>query len=703
MENTFTWMPIYQELANELVNWESRQPELIAFLDELREKGLPITSTQDTNRDGERFLLQEIDPFTFIGVFNRQIKNENRFSILVEMKRFFELSNPLPDDFEGLPTLNNMKSWLFPYQRDRDPGHIPHLWKTFKLALSGDPVKNREFIEAFDRALAYRIVNINLTMGLFWIRPEMFLSLDSVNRTYFNEKIPGSGLSARYYMDFLNRMRAQGKPFPELSREAWRSSQREDIVQPAPGAVPGRENGDVGYWLVGAYWESSDPPDQTQRFLDEGVWENGYEDRYLDEVRSMQVNDRIAIKATTTQRRNLPFDANDRTVSRMDIKATGTIVANREDGRTIEVEWDPEFTGKSWYFFTNIKTIWQLNSDPDYRFREFADRLIDFTWFGGEQDFDWFVNQYNLWEHSEVAVEDVHEPYSVEDVIASGVFLHKDELDEILDRLQSKKTMIFQGSPGVGKTFIARKIAYALMEEKAPERLEMVQFHQSYSYDDFVRGYRPDSGKPGTFVLQDGIFYDFCKKAEEDPDRKYVFVIDEINRGNLSLIFGELLMLIEADKRGAEFSVPLVYRHPGEPRFFIPPNVYLIGLMNVADRSLAMVDYALRRRFAFVDLRPQYDGDLFRNWLLNRSMPKALVDLIIERMSVLNQIIRQDSFLGENYQVGHSYFCPKGDDFSQLTESWYQGIIRTEIAPLLKEYWFDNLSRADDAIKGLLK
>ena len=240
------------------------------------------------------------------------------------------------------------------------------------------------------------------------------------------------------------------------------------------------------------------------------------------------------------------------------------------------------------------------------------------------------------------------------------------------------------------------------MKEIDNERLETVQFHQSYSYDDFVRGYRPAAGKAGNFVLQNGVFYEFCQKAVKDPDREYVFIIDEINRGNLSQIFGELLMLIEHDKRGPEFAIPLTYRNEDEPHFFVPSNLYVIGLMNLADRSLAMVDYALRRRFVFVTLKPQFESELFRQWLLERSMDAELAQLIMERMSELNREIREDPLLGENYQIGHSFFLPRGDNFAGLDKNWYEGIVRTEIIPLLKEYWFDNPNKAKQAEKRLL-
>jgi 5-methylcytosine-specific restriction protein B len=390
----------------------------------------------------------------------------------------------------------------------------------------------------------------------------------------------------------------------------------------------------------------------------------------------------------------------------MTIKAAGTIVANRADGRTVDVEWDPNFTEKVWYFYTNRKTVWSLRLDPKYRFSEHAERLRDFVWHGSEQDYDWFLKRLQDGDGGGDNVdgesENIQKPYSVDDLIESGVFLSEEDLKNVQNWLRSRKAMIIQGPPGVGKTFLARKLAYALMGEVDDERLEMVQFHQSYSYVDFVRGYRPIEGRAGGFGLQNGVFYNFCRRAMEAPDREHVFIVDEINRGNLSQIFGELLMLIEADKRGPEHAIPLLYQIPGEPRFYVPHNLYLIGLMNLADRSLAMVDYALRRRFVFVTLRPQYESDLFRRWLLERNMQPELVDRIVERVSALNREIRADPLLGENYQVGHSYFTPRGEDFSALDEDWYHAIIHTQISPLLREYWFDNLPKAEEMEKRLL-
>ena len=282
----------------------------------------------------------------------------------------------------------------------------------------------------------------------------------------------------------------------------------------------------------------------------------------------------------------------------------------------------------------------------------------------------------------------------LEDLFVSGA-----QFDHIIDALERKKNVVLEGPPGVGKTFIAKRVAYRVIGYKVPERVRMIQFHQSYAYEDFIQGYRPK--EKGGFELRNGVFFSFCREAAANPDDRYVFIIDEVNRGNLSKIFGELMMLIEADKRGPEYAVPLTYSPEAEP-FHVPPNLYLIGMMNTADRSLAMVDYALRRRFAFNRLPPAFGTDQFSNFLNALGVDEDLVDKIVARFSALNERIRADrKNLGPGFEIGHSFFCP-GEDEEGLDESWYEAIVRREIEPLLREYWFDRPDHVDGEIRALL-
>ena len=697
--DTFDWIPFFEELADKLVAFRAKQQDLVQFLEELRADGLTITPFEDKDETGRRFPLVEVDPFTFFGSFNRGIVTETRIRILQAAKAKFNVAAPAPTDFAGVPVLNNQKSWFFGYQPDRKPGDIDRLWAVFTRALGQSPLSDPDFARAFDDALTVRNTNINLTMGLFWIRPRTFLSLDSTMRDHLSIKLPGQGLSFQYYRGILEQvLKSTEQDLPHLSLAAWVAVK--EGGQPDPHVVSTLPKTDTDYWLVGAYWDSQDPPDQTERFLAEGIWENGYEDRYLDLVKAMKVGDKIAIKSTTTQKNDLPFDSLGHTVSLLLIKATGTIVSNPRDGRRVEVEWDPAPSApRAWYFYTERSTVWRLRKD-----NEFAQHLIQFAFGNKSQDYGFFISKW--WDKPEdarpspIEIGESAAPYAVADMIADGVFLPEEEIKRILRRLKSKKNLLLQGAPGVGKTFMAKRLAYALMEAKDDSRITMVQFHPSFSYEDMVRGYRP-AGASGKFELVDGPFLQLRRKAEDDPDRDYVLIVDEINRGNVSQVFGELVMLLEADKRGKDNCVVPLYQRSDDETLHVPPNLYVIGTMNIADRSLALVDYALRRRFAFVTLTPRYDDPMYRKWIKERGMAPALCQLIIDRMTALNQQISGDSQLGEAFRVGHSFFCPSGKDFSTLDEQWYRDIVDTEIKPLLGEYWYDDRDKAKIAFEKL--
>lgn len=280
-------------------------------------------------------------------------------------------------------------------------------------------------------------------------------------------------------------------------------------------------------------------------------------------------------------------------------------------------------------------------------------------------------------------VEKTYPPYTKEDFL-SEVFMPEEEYDKLSGILRIKKNIILQGAPGVGKTFVAKRIAFSMMGVKDVERVMMVQFHQSYSYEDFIMGFRPSTDG---FELKRGAFYNFCKKAEIDGDNDYFFIIDEINRGNLSKIFGELFMLIENDKRGV--SLQLLY---SDEKFSVPKNIYIIGMMNTADRSLAMLDYALRRRFAFFEIKPGFTTDGFREYRM--SLENEKFDKLIACVESLNNVISNDESLGDGFCIGHSYFCNLLPD--TINDQILSGIVEYELIPLLKEYWFDEPTKVKD-------
>lgn len=345
-----------------------------------------------------------------------------------------------------------------------------------------------------------------------------------------------------------------------------------------------------------------------------------------------------------------------------------------------------------------IKKLEGLVSPIDYQVLKDCPELENMEYFRNPQgslfrlskaEFDFIVDLIR--EENPLEPESSFETYTREDFLKE-VYMTGERYDRLAAALRNKKNIILQGAPGVGKTFAAKRLAYSMMGEKDKNRVELVQFHQNYSYEDFVMGYKPV--KEG-FELKHGIFYRFCQKASNQPDKEFFFLIDEINRGNMSKIFGELLMLIERDYRGTE----AVLAYNGLP-FSIPKNLYVIGMMNTADRSLAMIDYALRRRFSFFEMEPGFDADGFLQYQNN--LNHETLNELIAKVKALNKEITLDKSLGKGFCIGHSYFC----GCTSCTEEWLRSIVDYDILPMLEEYWFDDadrLQRWENNLRGVFQ
>lgn len=294
-----------------------------------------------------------------------------------------------------------------------------------------------------------------------------------------------------------------------------------------------------------------------------------------------------------------------------------------------------------------------------------------------------------------------YESYSFDQLFKDGCFHDQNVIEDMRDCLQRKKNLILQGPPGTGKTWMARRLAYLLMEGKKDDKIRAVQFHPNLSYEDFVRGYRPT--RNGQLEVADGVFLEAIRNALDDPYSPFFVIIEEINRGNPAQIFGELLTLLEADKRKPNEALELSYVDPDGERkpVYIPENLYVIGTMNIADRSLALIDLAFRRRFAFVTLPPML-GNEWRKWVVEqRGVDESLAEKIGDRIGALNMRIADES-LGDHFQIGHSYVTPDIRLKKGMAASWFIQVARTEIRPLLEEYWFDSPNKAADAIKQLV-
>lgn len=334
--------------------------------------------------------------------------------------------------------------------------------------------------------------------------------------------------------------------------------------------------------------------------------------------------------------------------------------------------------------YKNIRTVkWLQIGEWEHPGKSVAKRLTDITPYT-----DYIEKLITIFTPDELDDVDTqpevdYPEYSSADFL-SDVYMSEQDYETLVNVLKMKKNIILQGAPGVGKTFTAKRLAYSIIGAKNPDRVQMIQFHQSYSYEDFIEGYRPTENG---FTIKKGAFYKFCKLAEDDDENDYFFIIDEINRGNLSKIFGELFMLIEKDKRGIELQ--LLY---SDENFSVPPNVYIIGMMNTADRSLAMLDYALRRRFSFFTMKPGFNTIGFQTY--QDSLKSDAFKKLISCIKQLNSKIAADISLGEGFCIGHSYFC--GLTAKTATVRTLTSIIEYELIPLLKEYWFDEPEKIID-------
>lgn len=699
MDKRFQWTEFYMELASALLPYKNNRSELIAKLKTIFADARMNFPFKERGKE----VYEDICPFTVFGSFNKGITNANRIALLEQFAKQFSIKAAVPTEFDGIPVVMNLSAWFFAYKENRGEHDIDNLWDLLEKAIAYSDEASTDnknaFIAAYDTVTKQKMIKWNITMGLYWARPYTFINLDSTNRAFITDvdNMPhyfttifsdiNKGLpDGRNYLfmceqakNALNQKEYEYHSFPELSYYAWKSNQSGKTEETTTTTVDSNIK-ETNYWI----YSPGDNASMWDEFYKSGIMGIGWDD--VTDLKGFSSKEEIKDYMKKVYDPSYSYKNNAHCLWQFanEIKVGDVIFVKKGMHKIIGkgiVTSDYIYdTSRSTYKHIR-KVDWQNKGEWEHPGQAVMKTLTNISAYP-----DYVQKLLALF--AEDTSEEVSEqkeikyPLYSKDDFLNEVYMDEDTYNTLTELLEAKYNVILQGAPGVGKTFAAKRLAYSIMGQKDTSRVAMVQFHQSYSYEDFIQGYRPS--KDG-FELENGTFYKFCKEAEEDNERPYFFIIDEINRGNLSKILGELMMLIEKDKRGEK--IKLLYSNEW---FTVPQNVRIIGMMNTADRSLALMDYALRRRFAFFDFAPAFSSEGFKNYLAEKNSQK--LESLITAVESLNNTISSDESLGDGFRIGHSYFCTDGE----ITDEWLKSVVEYEVIPLIKEYWFDEPTKVRD-------
>lgn len=702
---SYDWIPFYEEFAKKLLNYKNNRSELIKIVRKVFDDiDLDLPTLETDNK------MTDIDPFTVLGLFNKGLTKNNRKKIINSFTKYIDIESPVPTSFRSIPILMSLNATFYDFEHKRGEDDIDNLWELFEAALD---YSEKETEENKDKLSKYynlvikqrQIGNAKISMGLYWIAPHTFLNLDGTNVEYIykSEKLPEELVNSlpkmttkmnveKYFEitekveDYILDEKSSVENLPEFSYEAWEYSKknkktaRDDLGKGLPDSGVRM----VHYWL----YSPGKGSNRWDEFYEKDIMAIRWSE--LGDLTQYRSRDEIIEQFRELHQSSASFKnkalATWEFANEMKIGDVIFVKKGRDKliGRGI-VESDYYYDDSVESEYKNIRNVrWTHNGEWEYPGTAIGKTLTDTTVSTTDTEkLKAVFRDESEEEYLDELEEVTYDSYIREDFL-SEVFMNEEQYDNLVALLKNKKNIILQGPPGVGKTYMAKRLAYSMIGERNIERVKMVQFHQSYSYEDFIEGFRPAQEGEG-FEIKKGAFHDFCREAEKDIENDYFFIIDEINRGNLSKIFGELLMLIENDKRGHQLQ--LLY---SDDKFSVPSNVYIIGMMNTADRSLAILDYALRRRFAFYDLQPAFQSTGFSNY--QEALANKSFDALVQTIASLNLEIENDESLGAGFAIGHSYLS----NIKEITGNELDNIIEYEIIPLISEYWFDELNKVNE-------
>ena len=696
----FTWIPFYKEFAEKLLQFQTDRKKLLKLIYNNRATLLVDYLHDEGGKDD---LFTDIDPFTTFGIFNRSVKKRIRYAKL--FKKLLNISADVPSDFVGIPVLDNRKSHFFGFKRDREDNDIDNLWNLFVKV-----VKKKNFENEYNKVIRQYAIRVNITMALFWIRPEDFLAFDSTNRAYLKEQygviLPNKAPEYSEYMSILDDIKAKmkkgvikEKTFYELSANANNGTLDEaeltwydDVVH-----IWERRKNVVLYGAPGT-GKTYDVPEFAVRLCDPAFMAaEPSREEIVSRYNQLKREKRIAfttfhqsldyedwiegLRPFVNENNQVTYEIESGIFKKLCEEAERPVVKDKQVGISDNaVVWKVSLAGTG---DNNVRRECMENNHIRIGWDGYGPVISDETDWSvyngeGKQILDAYINKMKI---GDIVIS----CYSSQTIDAIGVVAGEYEFEDKFPNYKRVRRV----------NWLVKNINENIVEMNDGKTMTLGTVYRLNSITlDNVKS-----------ILEK---YDTSSKMEEN-DKAYVMVIDELNRGNVSKVFGELITLLEADKRKGRINAESVVLPYSKKGFHIPNNVYLIATMNTADRSLGSLDYAIRRRFAFIAEKPfgleveGFDEDLFEkvSRLFVKNFDEYKESGWDQTMKLEPADTLSDEYKPEDVWIGHSYFLMQDEEGEDNTSNR----LLYEIIPLLEEYVRDGVltAEAQDVIDELYK